>query len=54
MAPEAGARERGMRGPWPPFSSGFVVVCWPLALLTLVLYPVVWFSLPFRILGAED
>ncbi len=28
------------------------VVCWPLALLALVLYPIVWlFLLPFRILG---
>jgi hypothetical protein len=28
------------------------VVCWPLALLALVLYPVVWLLLlPFRILG---
>lgn len=28
------------------------VVCWPLALLTLVLYPVVWvLLLPFRLLG---
>lgn len=27
-------------------------VCWPLALLALVLYPFVWlFLLPFRILG---
>jgi hypothetical protein len=26
--------------------------CWPLAILALVLYPVVWiFTLPFRILG---
>ena len=29
-----------------------LVVCWPLALLGLVLYPLVWFLLlPFRILG---
>ena len=29
-----------------------LVVCWPLALLALVLYPVVWvLLLPFRILG---
>ena len=29
-----------------------VVVCWPLALLALVLYPLVWLLLlPFRILG---
>lgn len=28
------------------------VVCWPLALLALVLYPVVWLLLlPFRIVG---
>ena len=28
------------------------VLCWPLALLGLVLYPLVWFFLlPFRILG---
>ena len=28
------------------------VVCWPLALLALVLYPVVWLLLlPFRMLG---
>lgn len=29
-----------------------LVVCWPLALLALVLYPLVWLVLlPFRILG---
>jgi len=29
-----------------------VVVCWPLALLALALYPVVWVVLlPFRIVG---
>ena len=29
-----------------------LVVCWPLALLALVLWPIVWLiSLPFRILG---
>jgi hypothetical protein len=29
-----------------------LVMCWPLALLALVLYPVVWLLLlPFRILG---
>ena len=29
-----------------------LVLCWPLALLALVLYPVVWiFLLPFRLLG---
>ena len=28
------------------------VVCWPLALLALLLYPIVWvLTLPFRILG---
>ena len=28
------------------------VVCWPLALLALVLYPIVWLLLlPFRIVG---
>ena len=28
------------------------VICWPLALLALVLYPIVWlFLLPFRIVG---
>jgi hypothetical protein len=28
------------------------VVCWPLALLALVMYPMVWlFLLPFRIVG---
>ncbi|MCK6682403.1 MAG: hypothetical protein L6R30_08290 [Thermoanaerobaculia bacterium] len=28
------------------------VVCWPLALLAIVLYPVVWlFLLPFRFVG---
>lgn len=28
------------------------VVCWPLALLAIVLYPVVWlFLLPFRLVG---
>lgn len=28
------------------------VACWPLALLAVVLYPVVWlFLLPFRLLG---
>jgi hypothetical protein len=29
-----------------------LVVCWPLALLALILYPVVWLLLiPFRVLG---
>ena len=29
-----------------------VVVCWPLALVALVLYPVVWvLLLPFRLVG---
>lgn len=28
------------------------VICWPLALLALVLYPIVWLLLlPFRLLG---
>jgi hypothetical protein len=28
------------------------VICWPLALFALVLYPIVWlFLLPFRIVG---
>lgn len=29
-----------------------LVVCWPLALIALVLYPIVWLLLlPFRIIG---
>jgi hypothetical protein len=29
-----------------------LVVCWPLAILALVLYPIVWLLLlPFRVLG---
>ncbi|HUM03573.1 MAG TPA: hypothetical protein VL084_14885 [Thermoanaerobaculia bacterium] len=29
-----------------------LVLCWPLALLALLLYPVVWlFLLPFKLLG---
>lgn len=29
-----------------------LVVCWPAALLALILYPVIWlFLLPFRVLG---
>ncbi|HLI63085.1 MAG TPA: hypothetical protein VKV05_06775 [Terriglobales bacterium] len=29
-----------------------LIICWPLALFFLVLYPLVWlFLLPFRILG---
>ena len=29
-----------------------LVFCWPLALLALVLYPIVWlFSIPFRLIG---
>ena len=29
-----------------------LVVCWPLALLALVLYPIVWLVLlPFRVIG---
>jgi hypothetical protein len=28
------------------------ILCWPIALLALVLYPIVWlFLLPFRIVG---
>jgi hypothetical protein len=28
------------------------IICWPLALLALILYPIVWvLLLPFRILG---
>jgi hypothetical protein len=28
------------------------VLCWPLALLALVLYPIVWLlSIPFRLIG---
>jgi len=28
------------------------VLCWPLALLALILYPIVWLALlPFRLLG---
>jgi hypothetical protein len=27
-------------------------ICWPLALLALILYPIVWLlSIPFRVLG---
>ena len=28
-----------------------LVLCWPLALLALVLYPIVWLLLPFRLVG---
>jgi hypothetical protein len=29
-----------------------LIVCWPLALLALLLYPIIWlFLLPFRLLG---
>lgn len=29
-----------------------LVICWPVALLALVLYPIVWlFLLPFRLIG---
>jgi hypothetical protein len=28
-----------------------LVFCWPLALLALVLYPIVWLLLPFRLVG---
>ena len=32
-----------------------LILCWPLALLALVLYPFVWlFLLPFRLLGIAD
>ena len=27
------------------------LVCWPLALLALILYPFIWLLLPFRLLG---
>jgi hypothetical protein len=53
------ARERGMTG----ILGGYLMVkfllwlillvlCWPLALLALILYPIVWLLLlPFRLLG---
>lgn len=29
-----------------------LVICWPIALLALILYPIVWLlSLPFRLVG---
>jgi hypothetical protein len=29
-----------------------LVICWPVALLALILYPIVWlFLLPFRLIG---
>jgi len=29
-----------------------LIICWPLALLALILYPIVWlFSLPLRLIG---
>lgn len=29
-----------------------LVICWPLALLALILYPLIWlFLLPFRLIG---
>lgn len=29
-----------------------LVVCWPIALLALILYPIVWLlTLPFRLIG---
>jgi hypothetical protein len=29
-----------------------LVICWPLALLALILYPLIWLlSIPFRLLG---
>jgi hypothetical protein len=32
-----------------------LVLCWPIALLALILYPVVWLLLlPFRIVGIAD
>jgi hypothetical protein len=46
--------ERGGRGAMVKFLLWLIllVLCWPLALLALVLYPVVWlFLLPFRLLG---
>ena len=53
------ARERGITGiPGGPLMVKFLlwlillVLCWPLAMLALILYPVVWLlSLPFRLLG---
>jgi len=27
------------------------VLCWPLALLALILFPIVWLLLPFKLLG---
>jgi hypothetical protein len=50
-------QDRGVR-PWRGAMVKFLlwlillVLCWPLALLALVLYPLVWlFLLPFRMLG---
>jgi hypothetical protein len=32
-----------------------LVVCWPLALLAVILYPLIWLVLlPFRLLGVAD
>jgi len=53
------ARERGITGiPGGSLMVKFLlwlvllVLCWPLALLALILYPLVWLlSLPFRLLG---
>jgi hypothetical protein len=28
-----------------------LVICWPIALVALVLYPIVWLLLPFRVVG---
>ena len=29
-----------------------LVICWPLAILALILYPIVWLlSIPFRLIG---
>ena len=31
------------------------VLCWPVALLALILFPVVWLlSLPLRLIGVDD
>jgi hypothetical protein len=36
----------------PPWQNILFILCWPLALLALVAYPIVWLLLiPFRILG---
>ena len=28
-----------------------LAICWPLALIALLLYPIVWLLLPFRVVG---